>query len=88
MWRHLSQIYFPNLFYKNLGLDKEMHTSKLTKCFTLSVISDYHLVRWYQLQIHAIPDSHICMWVYRHTSYQARIWRIVKNNPQNFCNHK
>ena len=46
MWRHLSQIYFPNLFYKNLGLDKEMHTSKLTKCFTLSVISDYHLVRW------------------------------------------
>ena len=50
-----------------------MHTSKLTKSVTSSVIFQYHLVRWCKLEIHTIGRSSGIHTGYKQESLQREL---------------
>ena len=47
---------------------RKMHIGKLTKCLTLIVIFQYHIARWWKLEIHTIGRSSTI-----HTGYKQEI---------------
>ena len=76
------------LFVIRIWVDiRKMHIGKLTKRLTLIVIFQYHIARWWKLEIHTIGRSSAI-----HTGYKQEILQRererVKYDPYRFFHLK